>query len=237
MADSRSLFQKSKDKFNLQRMTAAGQPSWIVGQIPTQQGQELPELQGRNDIGTVAYVPNAGTAISVTRPALYDKATAAHEATHVFQNTRNDQFQNLMQLMMPKTDSVSNYDYGGVNGLIANPQKSVAAYSPEQQAQMVEDLTAAQGKLTPNMTPAQLAAWDKTKTALERPIQQLASVPAQNNSVAGKVDHYLNQRGFGSPLEQLMGVLSPPTMSAAPQPAPAAPSVALGYANRSKLVR
>lgn len=237
MPDNRSLLQKAKDKFALQQMTNAAQPNWISGQIPTQQGQELPELQGRNDIGTVAYVPNMGNAISVTRPALYDKPTAAHEATHVFQNSRNDQFQNLMQLMMPQTSSVSNYDYGGVHGLMANPQKSVAGYNPEQQAQMVEDLTAAQGKLTPNMTPAQLAAWDQTKTALERPIQQLANVPAQNNSVVGKVDHYLNQRGFGSPLEQLMGILSPPTMSTAPQPTPGAPSVALGYANKSKLVR
>jgi len=237
MADNRTLLQKAKDKFALQQMTAAAQPSWISGQIQTQQGQELPELQGRNDIGTVAYVPNAGTTISVTRPSLYDKPTAAHEATHVFQNTRNDKFQNLMQLMMPQTDSVSNYDYGGVQGLQANPQKSVAAYNPEQQAQMVEDLTAAQSKLKPNMTPAQLAAWDATKNALERPISQLAAVPAQDTSVAARIDHYLNQRGFGDPLSRLLGIISPPTMSMAPQPTPGAPSVALGYANKSKLVR
>lgn len=237
MADTRSLLQKAKDKFALQQVTNAAQPSWISGQIPTQQGQELPELQGRNDIGTVAYVPNAGDAISVTRPALYSQPIAAHEATHVFQNTRNDQFQNLMQLMMPTTDLVSNYDYGGVNGLIANPQKSVAAYNPEQQAQMVEDLTAAQSKLGANMTPAQLAAWDATKNALERPINQLAAVPGQDTSVSGRIDHYLNQRGFGDPLSRLLGIISPPTMNTAPQPVSGAPSVALGYANKSKLVR
>jgi len=142
-----------------------------------------------------------------------------------------------MQLMAPQTPSLKSYDYGGVEGLLANPQRSVASYNPEQQAEMVEDLTTAQGKLGPHMTPAQLAAWDRTKTALERPIQQLANVPAQDNSMTGQIDHYLNQRGFGDPLSRLLGLISPPTMTTAPQPYPSAPSVALGNANRSKLVR
>lgn len=237
MPDTRSLLQKAKDKFALQRMTDAAQPNWISGQIPTHQGEEMPELAGQHNLGSIAYVPGIGNDISVTRPSLYDIPIAAHEATHVFQNGRNDQFQELGRLLLPHATALKDYDYGGIQGLQANPQKTVADYNPEQQAQMVQDLTAAQSKLSPNMTPAQLAAWDATKTALERPIQQLANVPAQDNSVSGQVDHYLDQRGFGDPLARLMGLISPPVMNTSPQPIPSAPSVALKYANRSKLVR
>lgn len=220
-----------------QQITDEGRPDWISGPITAQQGPESAELVGRKDIGSVAYVPNGGNAISVTRPALYDKPIAAHEATHVFQGSRNDQFQNLGNSLLPNGSTLKDYDYGGVKGLMANPQKSVASYNPEQQAEMVEDLTAAQAKLTPKMSRSQLQGWDTTKTALERPIRQLASVPAQDNSIGGKINHYLDQRGFGEPITRARGILSPPTMSMAPQPNPEAPSVALGYANRSKLVR
>lgn len=224
-------------KTPFQQTTDSAQPNWIGGRIQTQQGPELPELMGRSDLGSVAYVPSGGNAISVTRPSFYSKPIAAHEATHVFQNTRNDQFQDLESRQMPSSTSLSNYDYGGVKGLMANPRKSVADYNPEQQAEMVEDLTAAQGKLTPKMSRSQLQDWDTTKTALERPIRQLASVPGQDNSIGGSIDHYLDQRGFGDPISRIKGILSPPTMSMAPQPNLEAPSVALGYANRSKLVR
>jgi hypothetical protein len=168
---------------------------------------------------------------------MYSPPIAAHEATHVFQNSRNDQFQDLERSQMPSSVSIGNYDYGGTKGLLANPLKSVASYNPEQQAEMVEDLTAAQSKLTPKMSRKQLQDWDTTKTALERPIQQLANVPAQDASIGGRIDHYLDQRGLGDPIARVKGVLSPPKMSMAPQPTPEAPSVALGYANRSKLVR
>lgn len=222
---------------SLQQTTDAGQPNWIGGRIPTQPGPEVPDLVGRSDLGSVAYVPNGGSAVSVTRPSLYDIPIAAHEATHAFQNSRNDQFQDLENRQMPTSTSLANYDYGGVKGLTANPLKSVANYNPEQQAEMVEDLTAAQGKLSPKMNRSQLQDWDTTKTALERPIQQLSSVPGQNNSIGGRIDHYLDQRGFGDPIARVKGILSPPTMSTGPQPNPEAPSVALGYANRSRLVR
>jgi hypothetical protein len=235
MADARSLLQKAREKFALQQITNAGKPNWVNVPVAAQEASEIPQLSGRNDLRSIAYTP--ATTVNVVQPNLYDKSIAAHEATHAFQNTRNDQFQNLMQLMAPQTASLKNYDYGGVNGLLANPQRSIASYSPEQQAEMVEDLTAAQGKLNDHMMPAQLAAWDRTKAALERPIRQLAAVPAKDVSIAGNIDHYLNQRGFGDPLARLMGLISPPTMNTAPQPVPDAPSVALGYANRSKLVR
>lgn len=236
MADARSLFQKSKDKYNLQRMTNAAQPSWIPGQIPTVQGAS--GWKGASNLAETADVPAGQAYINVVSPSAYTKPAAAHEATHVFQNTRNDQFQDLGNALLPNgATSLADYDYGGVAGLQANPQKTVADYNPEQQAQMVQDLTQAQAQLHPGMTQAQLAAWDRTKTALERPIQQLAAVPAQDDSLGGKIDHYLYERGLGTPYARLMGLIAPPTMNTVPQPVPGAPSVALGYANRSKLVR
>lgn len=225
-------------KVALQQTTNAGQPNWIGGRIPTQQGAESPDVAGLRDLGSVAYVPAGQGGISVTRPGMYDKPAAAHETTHVFQNTRNDQFQDLGNALLPNgTTSLKDYDYGGVKGLQTNPQKTIANYNPEQQAQMVEDLTRAQGSLKPLMSRQQLQQWDNTKMALERPIRQLASIPAQDNSIGGRIDHYLHERGFGDPIARIRGVLSPPTLNASPQPPPEAPSVALGYANRSKLVR
>jgi hypothetical protein len=119
----------------------------------------------------------------------------------------------------------------------------VADYNPEQQAQMVQDLTQAQGQLRPGMSRSQLQAWDNTKTALERPIRQLMAVPKQDTSLAGKADEWLATRqdprlsGLDHPFTRLKGIFSQPKMSTAPQVPPDAPSVALGYANRSKLVR
>jgi len=221
---------------NLQDITNSGQPSWAsAGAIPTSQG--LGSFQGSSSLGEVADVPAGQARINVVRPDMYDKPTAAHEATHVFQNSRNDQFNDREHYLLPLTSSLSDYNYGGVKGLQANPRKTVTDYNPEQQASMVEDLTSAQGKLTTHMSKDQLNAWDATKNTLERPLQQLIAVPAQDNSVSGKIDHYLHVRGFGDPISQLKGILSPPTMNTSPQPVPSAPSAALGYANRSKLVR
>lgn len=188
-------------------------------------------------MGTVAYVVPGTNAISVTRPSFYTKPVAAHEDTHIFQNGRNDQFQDLEDKLSPSGYSMNNYNYGGIQGLLANPQKTATDYSREEQARMVEDLTSAQDKLTPHMSSKQLQDWDTTKTALERPIRQLANVPPQDTSLGGRIDHYFDQHGFGNPIARVRGILSTPTMNTTPAPPPDAPSVALGFANRSKLVR
>lgn len=221
---------------SLQQTTNSGQPDWISGPIPTQEG--APNWHGANDLAEVADVPPGQTYVNVAMPLRYDKPTAAHETTHVFQNTRNDRFQDLGSALLPHgAQSQADYDYGGVKGLMAHPRKTITDYNPEQQAQMVEDLTRAQGRLTPRMSRQQLQNWDTTKMALERPIRQLANIPQADSSLGGRVDHYLHDRGFGEPIARLRGILSPPSLDVSPLPPPAAPSVALGYANRSKLVR
>jgi hypothetical protein len=221
---------------SLQQTTDAAQPNWIGGRIPTRPATETSALAGTG-LSSGAYVVPGVNAINVTRPDLYSKPEAAHESTHVFQNGRNDQFQNIEDNLTLPGYSMKMYDYGGVKGLLANPLKTATDYSREQQAKMVEDLTTAQDKLTPKMNPQQLQDWDTTKTALERPIRQLANVPPQDVSLGGRIDHFLDQRGFGAPIARVKGILSTPDMNTVPQPPPDAPSVALGYANRSKLVR
>jgi hypothetical protein len=214
---------------------------------PTQPAAE-PGGNAQNSLGTIAYVDpsNPTPNINVVRPNLYTPAVAAHESAHNWQNSRNQDFVSNIRANEPTTPSLSDYNYGGVPGLTANPLKSIGNYNPEQQASMVGDLTQAQSQLKPGMAPAQLQAWDNKKNALERPIQQLKDIPAPDNSLASRADAWLNQRPIGqmlsnhgasNPFELVKGIFSPPSMPTAPQAIPGAPSVALGYANPSKLAR
>ena len=87
------------------------------------------------------------------------------------------------------------------------------------------------------MNPAQLQDWDNKKNALERPISQLIAVPGKDTSLTGRADDMLASYGLGHPLSRIAGQFSAPAMPKGPVSQPEAPSVALGYANRSKLVR
>jgi hypothetical protein len=215
-------------------ITASGTPSWISDMLGMPQTRQVaPDGQIIADVTDTA--PNM---INVAMPDRYTPLVAAHEATHVFQNSRNPAFTTQMVKTLPPTIAPSNYDYGGTAGLRATPFKSIGNYNPEQQAKMVEDLTAAQDNLKPGMSRAALQQWDDTKNTLERPIQQLQRVPPPDNSRAERGDSWLHQHGInGDILERLKGVFQTPQMPTGPQPPPQAPSVALGYANRSKLVR
>jgi hypothetical protein len=90
------------------------------------------------------------------------------------------------------------------------------------------------------MSPQQLRAWDDTKNTLERPIEQLRRIPAADPpSLASRADGWLAAHNVlrGNPVERMRDLISPPTIDTRPMPAPEAPSVALGYANKSRLVR
>lgn len=226
-----------KKNSKLQEVTDAGVPDWVSDKpIPTSFSKDTaPASLGRS----VAHVDAGRKEILVSSPNNYTPASAAHEATHVFQNTRNYAFQKRIEELLPRTTKLSDYDYGGIKGLMKNSLKSIGDYNPEQQAKMVEDLTRAQTALTPHMTQKQLEDWDTYKNTLERLVNQLKRVPAQDTSLAGKID-----RGLGmtsAPLERakdyVSGMISPPKINTTPLPAQnAAPSAALGYANLSKLV-
>ncbi len=182
---------------------------------------------------------NLQAPITVQDPSLYTKPVAAHESAHKFQDTRNDYFQDATRSLLPQgTTSLQDYDYGGIKGLQANPRKSIGQYNPEQQADMVEDLTQAQANLKPHMSVPQLQQWDTTKNTLERPIRQLQAIPPAETGVAGHVDHFFHERGLGDPVSYAKTFLGLDRIHAPiANPVPDAPSVALGYANPSKLVR
>lgn len=226
----------------LQQLTQQGTPDWISNAVGPIQAQ-VAALPGQSD--ALAYVNPGQATVNIVRPELYTAPIAAHEATHVFQASRNPSFAQHMNAMEPATQA--GYDYGGVQGLQANPYKSMGDYNPEQQAEMVEDLADAQSKLTSHMNLKQLQQWDQTKQALERPISQLQQVAAPSNSLAERGDAFLNNYTYGNgalnslltqqPLERLMGLISSPSMNTSPLQPQSAPSSALGYANRSKLVR
>jgi hypothetical protein len=229
----------------LQAITNAAAPGWTGAPALTVPGSGAGGAQAIDATGTIASVTPGARQIDVAQPALYTPPVAAHESTHIFQQSRNGDFQRASQSLLPGGAGLSSdYDYGGIPGLQANPQKSIGNYNPEQQAKMVEDLTRAQdalpSPLAAKMSAPQLQAWDNTKNTLERPIRQLMAVPAPDTSLAGKADEWLAERPIGQyldhPFTRLAGQLSIPGMKAQPQPVPSAPSVALGYPNKSKLV-
>jgi hypothetical protein len=233
---------------NLQAITNAGAPGWTGVPAPTVLGSAPTGAQDLDTSGTIAYVTPGQPQINVMQPGKYTPVVAAHEEAHEFQNGRNGDFQRASQALLPGGNPLpKDYDYGGIPGLQANQmlpanqQKSIGNYNPEQQATMVGDLTKAQDALPSKMSPAQLQQWDTTKNTLERPIRQLMQIPPPNTSLAGKADEWLAERPIGKfldhPFTRLAGQFSTPALQVQPQPAVSAPSVALGYANKSKLVR
>jgi hypothetical protein len=218
-------------KGGLGAIVAAGTPDWMQSLGPI-----TPKITGdpggnAQNMGTVAYVDpsNPQPNINVVNPGLFTPAVAAHEMTHNYQNSRNAAFVQNTQAMQPTTGNTSNYDYGGVAGLLSNPLKSIGNYNPEQQASMVQNLTQAQSQLPANPTRAQLQQWDVTKNALERPIQQLKDIPPADTSMLGRISSSLQ----GDPIGYLRQFLSP-SLPAAPQAVPGPPSAALGYALKSR---
>jgi hypothetical protein len=223
---------------DLNSITKRAAPVWA----PSVDTVASPGAEGDPNQSTVAYVQPGQNRINVVHPEMYSEPIAAHELTHAFQNTRSGDFQRGINARLPNgAQSAKDYDYGGTAGLRANPRKSIADYNPEQGAQMVEDLTADQGKLNPKMNPQQLRQWDQQKQTLERPIQQMLNVAPKDTSMAGRADDWLADRPLGQminhPFTRLKGLVSPQRMNPNPPTMPEPPSEQLGYAVRSKLVR
>lgn len=240
--------------YSLDSMTPApqdtvneGEPYWVSSAIGRPTAVEsAPSAGNINTANTreVAYVNPEDHPISkvnVVDKELFTPSVAAHETTHNFQYSRNADFQrNLDSLDQPNTGAtaLSRYDYGGVEGLKKN-HPEIGKLNREQQGKIVQDLSDAQGSLHPHMTPAELAKWDETKHALERPIQQLQHIPAQENTVATAPDQWLSKHTIfnGHPLQRALDFISPPRPDTRPLGAAEPPSTALGYAQPSEYVR
>lgn len=131
--------------------------------IPTQIGADPGQQTIANGTTIASVTPGTGR-IDVAQPSMYTPTVAAHESTHIFQGTRNGDFQRASQSLLPQgVQSAQDYDYGGVKGLQSNPLKSIGNYNPEQQARMVEDLTSAQAALPAKDEPRAIAGLGQQK--------------------------------------------------------------------------
>lgn len=222
-------------------ITDQGIPSWIRGAVGTPTTSVAPQdaISLGNGAPTGAFVNGGDTRhINVERPSIYNPTMAAHEATHLYQNSRNLGFRDNLATQLPYGPaSGTDYKYGGPTA-VANSSKGIGDYNAEQQASMVGDLTDAQAALPMKPNLQQLQQWDQTKRALERPIQQLQAIPPAETGLSGKVDAYAHAHGYGTPVDSLKTFLGFGGIHAPiANPTPAAPSAALGYVNPSKLVR
>lgn len=228
------MFQSPADS------TAQGVPDWISSAVGQPQTNVLkaPEITMGNGQPASAFVRAGDTHNINVQDSGYSPTMAAHESTHLFQNSRNQAFQDNLRSQLPNgTMNAGAYDYGGIPA-ISTSHKGIGDYNAEQQAAMVGDLTNAQDSLPMKPNLQQLAQWDQTKRALERPIQQLQAIPAAETGLSGKVDAYAHAHGMGTPVDSLKTFLGFGGIHAPiANPTPSAPSVALGYANPSKLVR
>ena len=119
--------------------------------------------------------PAQPTTIQVRDPNLFTQPVQTHESTHVFQLSRNPAFTSAIQGQQQATSS-KDFDYGGVEGLMAaqRTHKTIANFSAEQQARMVEDYQKATQDAIRRGDPAALAR----ATAAYHPfVGQLAKIP------------------------------------------------------------
>jgi hypothetical protein len=222
-------------------VTAEGTPYFI----PRAETKVVPVTETlANGTPATAYVKhNDSNTINVQQPAGYNAPTAAHEETHIFQNSRNAGFRKNLAAKLPQgTQNASDYDYGGVEGLKKN-HTNVGDLNAEQQASIVGDLTKGNMMLRKGMTQDELAQWDDTKRTLGHIIEQLKRIPADpsQNTPTAKADVALSVATGGKTpygiLSHLKDFLYPPKIDTRPMPSEDAPSTALGYALPSRYVR
>jgi hypothetical protein len=121
----------------------------------------------------------AGGEIRVDTPSMFDRPVMAHELTHVYQDARTREF------TFPPDQKTDKYNYGGMNGLkkAIQDRKTIANFSVEQQASIVEDYyrahrdMLAQGKLNPRTA----SDFEEMKKTYGPFIRQLAGVPTDED--------------------------------------------------------
>jgi hypothetical protein len=121
--------------------------------------------------------PAKPNTIEVRTPAAFTQPIQTHESTHIFQESRNPAFlQSGMKLQAKTQGTPAMYDYGGIEGLEKALQqgKTIAHFTPEQQARMVEDYQKATQDAIRRGDPAALA---RVTAAYHPLIGQLAKIP------------------------------------------------------------
>ena len=150
--------------------------------------------------------PAQPTTIQVRDPNLFTQPTQTHESTHVFQLSRNAPFVAGMSRQFQQAPSPTMFDYGGMDGLIQaqNTHKTIANYTPEQQARMVQDF---QQKTQDAIRGGDRATLAKVARAYQPFVGQLANIPPAGTNMKKMTRQDLTPPAPGLP---------PPTVAGAP---------------------
>jgi hypothetical protein len=131
--------------------------------------------------------PANDTQINVRAPENYSPAIRGHESTHVAQFVRQDGVVPSQASGEKLATSTNDYDYGGVPGLLQAQQqgKTLANYSQEQQAAMVQDYIQGSRNIEAKAkagtaSPQDLQSYSQLQQAYHPFIKQLAPQPAGN---------------------------------------------------------
>jgi hypothetical protein len=123
--------------------------------------------------------PDDPNTIRVREPGMFTNPVYTHEATHVYQMSRNPAVVKEIEGRYGG-GRTGGFDYGGADGLLRAQQarKTITDFGPEQQARMVEDYQ----RLTKSAIAAKdTAQLDKLTQAYHPFLLQLARLPGRND--------------------------------------------------------
>ena len=180
---------------------------------------DLPSFERQANVGTkvvsappmqigsgqvVADVDPANpTTIQVRYPAGYTPAVNTHESTHVYQQSRNTAFANPQGQQQATTAKA--YDYGGMDGLLQAQQqgKTIASFTPEQQATMIADYQQQTQQAIAKRDPGTLA---KVTAAYHPFVSQLAAIPPSGANMQQMTQQDLTPPAPGLPPATVAGM-------------------------------
>lgn len=147
--------------------------------------------------------------INVQKPAKLTAPIASHELTHVYQLSRDSKVPFVADPVGTTANPAAIYNYGGPAGLLAARAqgRTMHDYGREQQAAMVEDY---QRETQSAIKRGDGPALDKLKQAYEPFVQELARLPAQDQSWSAKADQALGTDIFS----RVRGMVAPSKLDA-----------------------
>ena len=150
------------------------------------------------------------TTINVRDAAGYTPPVMTHEATHVFQLSRNAPFVGAMSQQFQRPNDDSMYDYGGADGLLQAQQqgKTIANYTPEQQARMVQNFQQETQDAIRGGDRVRLA---KVTAAYQPFVGQLAKIPPAGANMTKMTQQDLTPPAPGVPPATVAGMPALPS--------------------------
>lgn len=142
-----------------------------------------------NGLAVAEVDANAPDTIKVREPSRFTPGVEAHELTHRYQKTRQQEqpqglLSSVMNYLNPGSEHIAQrggYDYGGIEGLEkARAQgKTIADYGEEAQAEIVRNF---QEQTQAAIKSGDTAALDRLNAAYHPFVSQLAALPARGDT-------------------------------------------------------